>query len=144
NGGNTRGDAKFDVDGASATLAAYADVGAKLGEVRVLPDGESIPLGRSARFAGQHVLSPREGVAVHVNAFNFPAWGLAEKAAVALLAGVPVIAKPATSTALTTFRIVELIVESKILPPGALSFIAGSTGDLLSHLSGQDVLAFTG
>jgi oxepin-CoA hydrolase/3-oxo-5,6-dehydrosuberyl-CoA semialdehyde dehydrogenase len=96
------------------------------------------------RFVGQHIAVPRRGVAVHVNAFNFPAWGMLEKAAVALLAGVPVISKPATSTALVAHRIVELILEAKILPPGALSFVAGSIGDLLAHLDGQDVLAFTG
>src|SRR5579883_8438 len=141
NAGATRGDAKFDVDGASGTIAAYADVGATLGSARHLVDGEGVQLGRGARFFGQHLLQPREGVAVHLNAFNFPAWGLAEKAAVALLAGVPVIAKPATATALTAFRLVELIVEAKILPEGALSFLAGGTGDLLDHLGGQDVLA---
>src|SRR5688500_12440427 len=81
NGGNTRSDAKFDVDGAIFTLAAYADLGKGLGEVKVLADGEGIQLGRSPRFHGQHILVPRTGVAVHINAFNFPAWGLAEKAA---------------------------------------------------------------
>ena len=144
NGGNTRSDAKFDIDGASGTLAAYADVAAQLGAVKHLADGEGVALGRSARWFGQHVLMPREGVAVHVNAFNFPAWGFAEKAAVALLAGMPVVSKPATATALLTYRIMELIVEAKILPEGALSFLAGGAGDLLHHLGGQDVLAFTG
>jgi oxepin-CoA hydrolase/3-oxo-5,6-dehydrosuberyl-CoA semialdehyde dehydrogenase len=81
---------------------------------------------------------------VHVNAFNFPAWGLGEKAATALLAGMPVVSKPATSTALLAWRIVKIFVDEKILPEGALSFIAGSTGDMLEHLGGQDVLAFTG
>ena len=90
NGGNTRGDAKFDVDGAIGTLAAYADLAAELGDTHVLADGEAIQIGRGARLFGQHVYTPREGVAVHVNAFNFPAWGLAEKAATALLAGMPV------------------------------------------------------
>jgi oxepin-CoA hydrolase/3-oxo-5,6-dehydrosuberyl-CoA semialdehyde dehydrogenase len=144
NGGNTRSDAKFDIDGASGTLTAYADLGQSLGECRWLADGEPVNLGRSSRVSGQHVLVPRAGVAVHVNAFNFPAWGLAEKAAVALLAGMPVISKPATATGLVSYRIVELLVESGALPPGALSFIAGSTGDLLDRLGGQDVLAFTG
>ena len=144
NGGNTRSDAKFDIDGASATLAHYADVGAQLGSVRHIADGEGVALGRSARWYGQHLLTPREGVAVHINAFNFPAWGFAEKLAVALLGGMPVISKPATSTALTAFRMMELIVDAKILPAGALSFIAGSAGNLLSYLGGQDVMAFTG
>jgi 3,4-dehydroadipyl-CoA semialdehyde dehydrogenase len=144
NGGNTRSDAKFDIDGASGTLAAYADIGAELGDARLLLDGEGAAIGRSARLFGQHVFLPREGAAVHVNAFNFPAWGLAEKAAVALLAGVPVLTKPATSTGLLSHRIVQLFVEEGLLSPGALSFLAASTGDLLDHLDGQDVLAFTG
>jgi oxepin-CoA hydrolase/3-oxo-5,6-dehydrosuberyl-CoA semialdehyde dehydrogenase len=144
NGGNTRGDAKFDIDGASGTLAAYAELGASIGDVKFLVDGEPIQLTRSVRFVGQHIAVPRQGVAVHVNAFNFPAWGLAEKAAVALLAGVPVISKPGTSTALVAHRLVEILVENNVLPPGALSLVVGSVGDLLAHLEGQDVLAFTG
>ncbi|MFO0679283.1 MAG: 3,4-dehydroadipyl-CoA semialdehyde dehydrogenase [Polyangiaceae bacterium] len=144
NGGNTRGDAKFDIDGASGTLAAYADLGVSLGDTKVLVDGDGIQLGRSPRLFGRHVCVPREGVAVHVNAFNFPAWGLAEKASTALLAGMPVISKPGTSTALVAHRIVQIFVEQKLLPPGALSFVAGNAGDLLDHLEGQDVLAFTG
>ncbi|MBL9038770.1 MAG: 3,4-dehydroadipyl-CoA semialdehyde dehydrogenase [Archangium sp.] len=144
NGGNTRGDAKFDIDGAAGTLNFYADLGKQLGEVKVLPDGEGVGLGRSARLFGQHVYTPRHGVAVHINAFNFPAWGLGEKAAVAWLAGMPVIAKPATSTALVAWKIAELWVKSGALPTGAFAFIAGGVGDLLSHLQGQDVLAFTG
>jgi 3,4-dehydroadipyl-CoA semialdehyde dehydrogenase len=144
NGGNTRGDAKFDIDGASGTLAAYADWGAAMGDVKFLIDGDPAQLTRSVRFVGQHIAVPRRGVAVHVNAFNFPAWGMMEKAAVALLAGVPVVSKPATSTALVAHRIVELIVENDLLPVGALSFVAGPVGDLLSHLDGQDLLAFTG
>lgn len=144
NGGNTRSDAKFDVDGASGTLAAYADLAAELGDRTVLPDGDAIQLGRSARLFGQHAFVPREGVAVHVNAFNFPAWGLGEKAAVALLAGMPIVVKPATSTALVAARIAELFVECGALPTGTFGFVAGSPGDLLEHLTGQDVLAFTG
>ncbi len=144
NGGNTRSDAKFDVDGAIGTLLAYADVGAALGGQRFLVDGEGIPLGRSPRFHGQHVAVPRRGVAVHVNAFNFPAWNFAEKAAVALLAGMPVLTKPATSSALLAHRIVELLAEGKVLPEGALSLLVGAPRELLSHLGAQDVLAFTG
>jgi 3,4-dehydroadipyl-CoA semialdehyde dehydrogenase len=144
NGGNTRKDAKFDIDGASATLAAYADLGAELGARRALIDGESVQIGRTARYQGMHVVTPRHGVAVHINAFNFPAWGLAEKAATALLAGMPVISKPATATALVAHRMMELFIDQGILPDGALSFIAGGVGDLLQHLEGQDVLGFTG
>jgi 3,4-dehydroadipyl-CoA semialdehyde dehydrogenase len=145
NAGNTRSDAKFDVDGASATLAAYADLAEnELGDAKFFVDGEPFNIGRSSKLTGQHLFLPLEGVAVHVNAFNFPAWGLAEKAAVALLAGVPVISKPATSTALMAHRLMQLVVEQDLLPKGALSFLAGSTGDLLTHLRGQDILAFTG
>src|SRR5438874_1232176 len=143
-GGNTRSDAKFDVDGAIFTLAAYADLGKGLGEVKVLPDGEGIQLGRSPRFHGQHLLVPRTGVAVHVNAFNFPAWGLAEKAAVALLAGMPVVTKPATSSAIVAHRMLEVLTEAKALPEGALSLLMGGAGDLLEHLGPFDVVAFTG
>ncbi|MBI1948049.1 MAG: 3,4-dehydroadipyl-CoA semialdehyde dehydrogenase [Deltaproteobacteria bacterium] len=144
NGGNTRSDAKFDVDGAIGTLAAYADLAVELGERRFLVDGDGVQLGKGARLYGQHLWVPREGVAVHVNAFNFPAWGFAEKAAVALLAGMPVVVKPATSTALVAARMMELFVEAAALPPNAISLIAGAPGDLLGHLTGQDVLAFTG
>ena len=144
NGGNTRSDAKFDVDGAIGTLLAYAETGIGLGSRKIIIDGEGIQLGRSARFHGQHIAVPRHGVAVHVNAFNFPAWGFAEKAAVALLAGMPVLSKPATSSAMVAFRITERLVEKRVLPDGALSFLAGSPRELISLLGAQDVLAFTG
>ena len=144
NGGNTRSDAKFDVDGAIATLQAFAEVGTALGDKRLLVDGEAIQLGRAPRLVGQHVLTTRQGVAVHVNAFNFPAWGLAEKAAVALLAGMPVLTKPATSSALVAHRLFELLIEARIWPKGALSLLMGRAGDLVDHLEGQDCLAFTG
>jgi oxepin-CoA hydrolase/3-oxo-5,6-dehydrosuberyl-CoA semialdehyde dehydrogenase len=144
NGGNTRSDAKFDIDGAIGTLAYYADLGKELGAQRLLVDGEGTQLGRSPRAFGAHVLTPRTGVAVHVNAFNFPAWGLGEKAACALLAGMPIVTKPATSTALLAHRVVKLWVDADLLPKGALSLVTGSPGSLLSHLGGDDCLAFTG
>ncbi|MHC4470008.1 MAG: 3,4-dehydroadipyl-CoA semialdehyde dehydrogenase [Planctomycetota bacterium] len=144
NGGNTRSDAKFDVDGAMGTLSAYAEIGAGLGDRKILLDGEGIQLGRTPRWWGQHVLVAKEGVAVLINAFNFPAWGFGEKAACALLAGMPVIAKPATSTSLLTFRMIEVLDQAGILPPGSVQLVAGSAGDLLSHLREQDVVAFTG
>ncbi|HMV69936.1 MAG TPA: 3,4-dehydroadipyl-CoA semialdehyde dehydrogenase, partial [Myxococcota bacterium] len=140
--GATRGDGKFDVDGASGTLAWYASLGASLGDRRWLPDGEPEGIGRSTRFAGQHLLVPRRGVAVHINAFNFPAWGMCEKLAVSLLAGVPALVKPATATALVTWRIVQLW--EGLLPEGAVSLLVGPPGDLLDHLESQDVIAFTG
>jgi oxepin-CoA hydrolase/3-oxo-5,6-dehydrosuberyl-CoA semialdehyde dehydrogenase len=144
NAGTTRSDAKFDVDGATGTLAYYADLGKELGSARVLEDAEAFQLARSPRLYGAHAWVPRHGVAVHVNAFNFPAWGLGEKAACALLAGMPVFTKPATSTAVVAFRIAQILVEDKVLPEGALSFLGGGAGSLLDHLVGQDVLAFTG
>src|SRR5688572_23662446 len=128
NGGNTRGDAAFDVDGASGTLSFYAGLAKGLGDrgdSRWLLDGEALPLAKSVPLRGQHVWVPRRGVAVLVNAFNFPAWGFAEKLACALLAGVPVLVKPATSTALVAWRIAELFVSSGLLPPGVWSFLAG-------------------
>lgn len=142
--GNTRGDAKFDVDGASATLAHYAELGKGLGAGRVLADGEPVQLGRTARLSGQHVWLTRPGCAVLVNAFNFPAWGVAEKLACALLAGMPVLVKPATATALVAHRLVELWLTAGALPDGALQLLCGPAGDLVDHLRAGDVLAFTG
>jgi oxepin-CoA hydrolase/3-oxo-5,6-dehydrosuberyl-CoA semialdehyde dehydrogenase len=144
NTGTTRKDAKFDIDGATFTLAHYAGLGRSIGERHFFVDGEGERLGRSARFWGQHLMMPRSGAAVLINAFNFPAWGFGEKAACALLAGMPVIAKPATSSALLAARCIEIVIEAGILPEGALSLICGSTGNLLDLLGGQDVLAFTG
>lgn len=142
--GTTAGDGAFDIDGASGTLAYYGGLGRSLGERTFLTEGDGIQLAKTEGFWGQHVLVPRQGVAVHINAFNFPAWGFAEKAACALLAGMPVISKPATATALLTERCVELFVAAGILPPGSFQLLCGSAGDLLEHLGPQDVLAFTG
>jgi oxepin-CoA hydrolase/3-oxo-5,6-dehydrosuberyl-CoA semialdehyde dehydrogenase len=144
NGGNTRSDGKFDVEGAISTLHAYAEIGEKLGTAKFLVDGEGMQLGRSPRFHGQHVSVTRTGVAVHINAFNFPAWGFAEKAAAAILAGMPVLSKPATSSAMLAHRIMEILVDAKILPLGALSLLVGSARELPALLGAQDVLAFTG
>jgi len=144
NGGATRKDAKFDVDGAAYALSWYGEHGRGLGDRRILLDGDGVTLGRSARLAGQHALLPLTGAAVQVNAFNFPVWGFAEKAACAWLAGMPVLVKPATSTALIAEAAVAAVIESGALPDGALSLICGSTGDLLDRLGPQDVLAFTG
>lgn len=144
NAGTTRGDSKFDVDGGTATLAAYAELGRGLGDRRFLSDGPGVALGRTARFWGQHIQVPRLGVAVHVNAFNFPAWNMLEKAACALLAGMPVLEKPGTATALVAWRIAQIVVDSGVLPDGAFQFLVGGAGDLLDHLGPQDALAFTG
>ena len=144
NGGNTRGDAKFDIDGATGTLAAYAHFAKSLPDTPFLLDGDGTQLGRTARFWGQHVRVPRRGVAVHINAFNFPAWGLFEKAACAWLAGVPVIEKPGTPTALLAYRMGQIVVDSGLVPAGAFQLVCGGVGDLLDHLGPQDVVAFTG
>lgn len=143
NGGNTRGDAKFDIDGATGTLMAYAELGRRLGETRVMVDGAPFDVAGS-RLQGWHVRAPRLGVAVHIGAFNFPAWGWAEKAAVALLAGMPVFTKPATSTALLAWHTLKLVIDAGLLPEGALGCLSGAAGDLLEHLGEQDVVAFTG
>jgi oxepin-CoA hydrolase/3-oxo-5,6-dehydrosuberyl-CoA semialdehyde dehydrogenase len=144
NAGTTRRDAKFDLDGATGTLSYYAGLAAGLAERGFLVDGQGEKLGRSARFWGQHVRLPRRGVAVLINAFNFPAWGFAEKAAGAILAGMPVLAKPATSTALITERCIEILIEAQVLPEGAVSLVCGTIGDLVERLGSQDVVAFTG
>ncbi len=143
-GGTTRGDAKFDIDGAAGTLSWYAGLGERLGGRTLLLDGEAEGVLRSKRFVGQHVLVPRRGVAIHVNAFNFPAWGMAEKAAVALLAGVPVFSKPGTSTCALSVRIAEMWLGTGLLPAGAFSLLTGPIGDLLDHVGPQDNVAFTG
>lgn len=142
NCGNTRSDAKFDIDGAAVTLSHYAELGAKLGEHRLLGDGEPIQVGRTARMGGQHIWSSRRGVAVHINAFNFPAWGTCEKLACSLIAGVPVISKPATATAHVAWRLAQLF--EPLLPKGALQMLIGPAGALLDHVTHADVVAFTG
>jgi len=144
NTGTTRKDGKFDIDGATGTLAAYAYFGKAVGERNFLTDGDGIQLGRTARFWGRHIQVPLRGAAVHINAFNFPAWNMMEKAACSLLAGVPVIEKPGTPTALVAWRIAQIAIESGLLPEGAFQFVAGRTGDLLDRLGPQDAVAFTG
>ncbi len=144
NAGTPRSDAKFDIDGAIGTLAFYGRLGGELGARTFLYDGPGVQLGRTARFWGEHVLVSRPGVAVHINAFNFPAWNMMEKAACALLAGSPVVEKPGTPTALVAWRIAQLCIECGALPEGAFQFIAGSVGDMLDHMGPQDSLAFTG
>ncbi len=144
NAGTTRSDAKFDIDGAIGTLAAYAQYGAELGSKKILADGEGVQLGRSPRFFGQHVLVPRLGAAVHVNAFNFPAWNMMEKAACALLSASPVIEKPGTPTAMVAWRAAQVALASGALPEGAFQFVAGSISPIFDHLTSQDSVAFTG
>jgi oxepin-CoA hydrolase/3-oxo-5,6-dehydrosuberyl-CoA semialdehyde dehydrogenase len=144
NTGTTRADGAFDVDGASGTLFYYAGLLRGLGDRAFLDEGDGVQLARTEGFWGRHVLVPRHGAAVLVNAFNFPAWGFAEKVACALGAGMPAIVKPATATAMVAERAVEIVVEAGIVPAGALQLVVGSPGDLLDRLGPQDVLAFTG
>jgi 3,4-dehydroadipyl-CoA semialdehyde dehydrogenase len=144
NSGTVKSDSAVDIDGAIYTLGQYAKWGAALGDARALLDGAAAPLSKDGRFQSRHLLLPTQGVALFINAFNFPAWGLWEKAAPALLAGVPVIVKPATATAWLTQRMVADVVEAGILPPGALSVVCGSSTGLLDALEPFDVVSFTG
>ncbi|WP_395686139.1 phenylacetic acid degradation bifunctional protein PaaZ [Caenimonas koreensis] len=143
--GATRNDSWIDIEGGSGTLFAYAGVGSnELPSGNVVHEGPALSLGKKGGFAGTHILVPRGGVAVHINAFNFPIWGLLEKFAPSFLAGVPCIGKPATSTSYLTEAMVRLVIESGILPEGSLQLVIGSTGDLIDRLDGQDVVTFTG
>lgn len=143
--GATRTDNLIDIDGGIGTLFAYASRGRReLPSERFVVEGVTETLSKGGTFSGVHVLTPLTGVAVHVNAFNFPCWGMLEKLSPAMLAGMPVITKPASASAYVAEALVRLIVESGILPPGALQLISGSAGNLLDHLTGQDVLSFTG
>ena len=143
--GATLGDSKFDIDGGIGVLLGYASKAKReLPNDRVLVEGPVEPLGKGGNFLGQHLLTPRLGVAVQINAFNFPVWGPLEKLAPALIAGVPTLIKPASQTGYLTVRLVELIIESGLLPEGSLQLVSGSAGNLLDHLREQDLLSFTG
>ncbi|QLQ30693.1 MAG: 3,4-dehydroadipyl-CoA semialdehyde dehydrogenase [Candidatus Thiothrix singaporensis] len=144
NSGTVKNDSAVDVDGAIFTLGQYAKMGDTLGERHYLLDGELARLGKDPLFQSQHILTPTRGVALFINAFNFPAWGLWEKAAPALLSGVPVIVKPASATAWLTQRMVQDVVEAGVLPNGALSIICGNPDGLLDQLQPFDVVSFTG
>jgi oxepin-CoA hydrolase / 3-oxo-5,6-dehydrosuberyl-CoA semialdehyde dehydrogenase len=143
--GATLYDSKFDIDGGIGVLLGYASKARReLPNERVYVEGLPEQLGKAGQFLGQHLLTPLHGVAVQVNAFNFPVWGPLEKLAPALIAGVPSLIKPASQTGYLTARLVELIIESGLLPDGALQLVSGSAGDLLDHLQEQDLLSFTG
>ena len=143
--GATAKDAALDVDGGIGTLAYYASLGAKkLPDATFLVDGDAARLSKDGNFVGRHIYVPLQGVAVQINAYNFPSWGMLEKLAPALLAGMPSIVKPASPSAWLAFRIVELLIESKVAPEGALQLICGSVGDLLDHMTCQDLVSFTG
>lgn len=143
--GATRADGWVDIEGGIGTMLSYASKGRReLPNTRVLLDGDLEPLSRDHSFSAQHILTPLQGVAVHINAYNFPVWGMLEKIAPTLLAGMPCLVKPASQTAYLTELVVRRIQESGILPEGALQLICGSVGDLLDHVTGQDVVTFTG
>ncbi|BBT16442.1 bifunctional aldehyde dehydrogenase/enoyl-CoA hydratase [Metapseudomonas otitidis] len=143
--GATRADSWIDIEGGTGTLFAYAGVGAReLPSGNLVHEGPALPLGKQNQFAGTHILVPRGGVAVHINAFNFPIWGMLEKFAPTFLAGMPCIVKPASATSYLTEAAVRLMHESGLLPKGSLQLVIGSTGDLLDRLQGQDVVTFTG
>ena len=143
--GATRPDSWVDVEGGIGTLFAFASMGSReLPSSNVLHEGPAIALGKRGGFAGTHILVPRGGLAVHINAFNFPIWGLLEKFAPSFLAAMPCIGKPATATSYLTEAVVRMMHESGLLPDGSIQLVIGSTGDLLDRLNGADVVTFTG
>jgi oxepin-CoA hydrolase / 3-oxo-5,6-dehydrosuberyl-CoA semialdehyde dehydrogenase len=143
--GATRTDGWIDIEGGAGTLFSFSSKGRReLPNGHVLIDGQMEMLSKGGSFVGQHVFTPLQGVAVHINAFNFPVWGMLEKLGPTLLAGVPAIVKPASATGYLAEACVRIMIEAGILPPGALQLIMGSTGDLLDHLTLQDVVSFTG
>jgi oxepin-CoA hydrolase/3-oxo-5,6-dehydrosuberyl-CoA semialdehyde dehydrogenase len=142
--GATKADSWVDIEGGIGNLFSYASLRRKFSDETFCTDGESINLSKGNSFMAQHILVPKEGVAIHINAFNFPVWGMLEKFAVNLLAGVPAIVKPATITSFLTEAVVKEIIASNILPKGALQLICGSAGNLLDYVTSQDVITFTG
>jgi oxepin-CoA hydrolase/3-oxo-5,6-dehydrosuberyl-CoA semialdehyde dehydrogenase len=143
--GATRKDNFVDIDGGIMTLFAFASKARReLPDARVVVDGAIEPLSKGGTFAARHIMTPLRGAAVHINAYNFPTWGMLEKLAPAIIAGVPAIVKPATQTAYVACAVFQEIVASGILPEGSVQLIAGGLGDLLDRLSGQDVVSFTG
>ena len=142
--GANQTDASFDVDGALYTMRYYAKIGAGLAGGKLLKEGAQLSLSKTGVFVGQHFLVPAKGVAVFINAFNFPAWGFCEKAAPALLSGVPVVVKPASPTAWLAHRMVEDIVKADILPRGSVSILCGAARALLDYVGEGDVVSFTG
>jgi len=142
--GATKIDSWIDIEGGIGNLFSNASLRRKLPDETFTLDGDPINLGKQNTFMGHHILVPKEGVAIHINAYNFPVWGMLEKIAVNLLAGVPAIVKPATVTSYLTEAVVKDIIASGILPQGALQLICGSAGDLLNHVMSQDVVTFTG
>ena len=143
--GATRTDSWIDIEGGAGTLFSFSSKGRReLPNSRILMDGDPEILGKAGTFMGQHVYTSLQGVAIHINAFNFPVWGMLEKLAPTLLAGVPAIVKPGSATAYLAEAAFRIMIDANVLPPGAIQFIAGSAGDLLDHLTCQDAVSFTG
>jgi oxepin-CoA hydrolase/3-oxo-5,6-dehydrosuberyl-CoA semialdehyde dehydrogenase len=142
--GATKGDSWIDIEGGIGNLFANASLRRKFPDLPYCTDGDPVGLSKDGSFMAHHLLIPKEGVAVHINAYNFPVWGMLEKCAVNWLAGVPAIVKPASITSYLTEAVVREIIASRILPEGALQLLCGSAGDLLDHVTAQDVVTFTG
>jgi oxepin-CoA hydrolase/3-oxo-5,6-dehydrosuberyl-CoA semialdehyde dehydrogenase len=142
--GATRADSWVDIEGGIGNLFSNASLRRKLPNEIFALDGDNIELSKGGTFSAQHILVPKEGVAIHINAFNFPVWGMLEKIAVNLLAGVAAVVKPASITSYLTEAVAREIISSKILPEGSLQLICGSAGDMLDHVTSQDVITFTG
>jgi 3,4-dehydroadipyl-CoA semialdehyde dehydrogenase len=144
NSGNTKTDAAIDIDGGTGTLFFYSRLASKLGDAKFLKDSGFDRMTKDEAFQGMHIWVPLVGAAIHINAFNFPAWGLWEKAACAIASGVPVVAKPATSTALLSYAMVKDVIDAQVFPKGALNLIVGNARALMDATMGSDAVAFTG
>lgn len=143
--GATQKDHLIDIDGGIGTMLVFASKGRReMPDSHIYLDGEVEQLSRRGTFVGQHICTPLQGVAVHINAFNFPVWGMLEKLAPAILAGVPVIVKPATASCYVTELAVKLMLQSELLPKGTLQLVSGGLGDLLNKINHQDIVSFTG
>lgn len=142
--GATRLDSWIDIEGGIGNLFAYSSLRKEFPNQSFFIDGQAAPLSKDGSFIGHHILTPKRGIAVHINAFNFPVWGMLEKIAVNLLAGMPALVKPATVTSFLTEAVVREIIKSKILPEGSLQLICGSGSGILDHVESQDVVTFTG
>ena len=142
--GATKVDSWIDIEGGIGNLFANASLRRQFGDQPFYIDGEMAPLSKEGTFIGHHIMVPKQGVAIHINAFNFPIWGMLEKIAVNFMAGVPAIVKPATLTSFLTEVMVKEIIASKILPEGALQLICGSANGIIDHVTSQDVVTFTG
>ena len=142
--GATKADSWVDIEGGIGNVFANASLRKQLGNMPFYVDGDTVKTSKGGSFIGHHIMVPKEGVAVHINAFNFPIWGMLEKCAVNWMAGMPAVVKPATVTSYLTEAMAKAIIESKILPEGALQLIVGSANGILDHVESQDVVTFTG